>query len=105
MSSIIRKKRTESKHNNLSKNKIIINSDINKNEIEQNDFDENFILNYHKKIDNNKNQSLDINSFDLNGNKNYPNFQSFLQLYPKDDAEIPPIKYINYIFNIGSPSN
>ena len=100
MSSIIRKKRCESKHNILSKNKIIINSDINKNEIGQNEYDENFILNYSKKIDNNKNQNLEINN-----NNKYPNFQSFLQLYPKDDEEILSIIYINYIFNIGSPSN
>ena len=105
MSSNIRKKRTENKHNNLSKNKIIINSDINKNEIEQNEFDEKINLNYNKKIDNNKNQNLDINSYDLNDNNRYPNFQSFLQLYPKHDVEIPPIKYTNYIFNIGSPAN
>ena len=104
MSNILRKKRTENKHNILSKNKIIINSDINKNEIEQNEFDENFILDYNKKIDKNNNQNLDINSYDLNDDNKYPNFQSFLQLHPKDDAEIPQIKYINYIFNIGSPS-
>ena len=103
--SSIRKKRTENKNNFLSKNKIIINSDINKNEIEPNEFDENIISNYNKEIDNNKNQNLDINYYDLNNNKRYPNFQSFLQLYPKEDAEIPPIKYTNFIFNIGSPSN
>ena len=35
----------------------------------------------------------------------YPDYQSFLQTSPKDNAEIPSIKYYNYIFNIGSPFN
>ena len=105
MSSIIRKKRTENKNNILSKNRIIIYSDINKNEIESSEYNENIISNNNKEIDNKKNQNIDINYNDINDNNRYPNFQSFLQLYPKDDAKIPQIKYVNYIFNIGSPIN
>ena len=40
-----------------------------------------------------------------NENNKYPDFKSFLQLHPKDNEEIPSIKYYNYIFNIGSPVN
>ena len=51
---------------------------------------------------------MNINSYDIfneNPQNKYPNFQSFLQIHPKDDIEIPSIKYYNYIFNIGSPTN
>ena len=40
-----------------------------------------------------------------NENNKYPDFKSFLQIHPKDDVEIPSMKYYNYIFNIGSPVN
>ena len=49
-----------------------------------------------------------LNSFNFqsdNEKNKYPDFQSFLQIHPKEDVEIPSIKYYNYIFNIGSPFN
>ena len=54
------------------------------------------------------NENININQFKIKNNseKNkYPDYQSFLQIYPKENAEIPSIKYFNYIFNIGSPFN
>ena len=80
-----RKKRTENEYN---KNNYIIKDDK--------------LLNaFH---DNNEN----LNSFFVQGDSSknkYPDYQSFLQTSPKDNAEIPSIKYYNYIFNIGSPFN
>ena len=98
-----RVKRTEKEYNNLSKQKIIINSNIN----------ENCNIGYNEDNNNNnvfleKNKVMNINSYDIfneNPQNKYPNFQSFLQIHPKDDIEIPSIKYYNYIFNIGSPTN
>ena len=84
-----RKKRTENEYN---KNNII--SKENKN----------FNLNSENDFMNNEN----INSFmaqNDNSNNKYPGYKSFLQIYPKENAEIPSIKYYNYIFNIGSPFN
>ena len=53
-------------------------------------------INIENLINNNSNDSI-INK--------YPDFKSFIQIYPKEDADIPSIKYYNYIFNIGSPFN
>ena len=51
---------------------------------------------------------INIDSNGLSSSKNpknkYPDFQSFLQLTPKNDIEIPSMKYYNFIFNIGTPS-
>ena len=49
-----------------------------------------------------------INEFNIpndNEKNKYPDYNSFLQIHPKDNIEIPSIKYYNYIFNIGSPLN
>ena len=49
-----------------------------------------------------------LNTFNIqndNEKNKYPDFNSFLQIHPKDNIEIPSIKYYNYIFNIGSPLN
>ena len=49
-----------------------------------------------------------MNTFNIqndNEKNKYPDFNSFLQIHPKDNIEIPSIKYYNYIFNIGSPLN
>ena len=53
---------------------------------------------------NDKNMNLFLAQSDCDKNK-YPDYKSFLQTNPKDEADIPSIKYYNYIFNIGSPFN
>ena len=112
-----RTKRIENDYNNQSNQKILLKYDVNSNDNENNDKNENKEnINSYNNMDklnrtefNNKNQnSLFIDSFNIsndNINNKYPNFQSSLQLYPKEDIEIPPIKYYNFIFNIGTPSN
>ncbi len=80
-----RKKRTE---NDYNKNNYLIKDDKLLNILDEN--------------------NENMNSFFIQSNsaKNkYPDYQSFLQTSPKDNAEIPSIKYYNYIFNIGSPFN
>ena len=109
-----RTKRTENDYNNQSNQRIILNFDINKTEKEIDSKNENIDLNYNKNYDNNndfinENENiLDLNSFYQSNEipvKNYENFQSFLQLNPKEGIELPREKYYNFIFNIGSPSN
>ena len=109
-----RTKRTENDYNNQSNQRIILNFNINKTEKEIDSKDENIDLNYNKNYDNNndfinENENiLDLNSFYQSNEipvKNYENFQSFLQLNPKEGIELPREKYYNFIFNIGSPSN
>ena len=108
-----RAKRTEYDYNNHSNQKIMLNFEnknengktnnieyINSNSNKDINKDE-FMNNYQNNVNN---DLLDISSNDNTKDK-YPNFQSFLQLNPKEDIEIPTIKYYNYIFNIGSPSN
>ena len=52
------------------------------------------------------NENLNTYNIQNDNEKNkYPDFNSFLQIHPKDNIEIPSIKYYNYIFNIGSPLN
>ena len=110
-----RTKRTENEYNNNSSNqKILLNYDVNNVEKEKEKTENNENINSNIKTDfinktvfMNKN-NLTIDSFNIsddNINNKYPNFQSCLQLYPKDDIEIPSIKYYNYIFSIGTPSN
>ncbi len=85
-----RRKRTENEYN---KNNII------KKEMKN--------LNLNSDIDfiNNENINSFIIQNDNNNTYKYPEYKSFLQLYPKENAEIPSIKYYNYIFSIGSPFN
>ena len=108
-----RTKRMENDYNKQSNQKILLKYDVKSNDKEQYENNEN--INSFNNIDiinrteiNNKNQdSLFIDSFNIsndNINNKYPNFQSFLQLYPKEDIEIPSIKYYNFIFSIGTPS-
>ena len=114
-----RTKRIEKQYSNQSNKKLLLPlyiNDNNKKEIKDDDNEmenKNIIISNDK--DNNipefmnENQNyLNISSLDESNNevkKRYPDFHSFLQLNPKDDIEIPSIKYYNYIFNIGNPSN
>ena len=114
-----RTKRTAKRNKRQFNPKIMLTYDINKDKKEKNLLiynNENMNQNYSE--NNNKsrftnvfNDFLDINinlneSSSNNDSKNkYPDFQSSLQLIPKDNAEIPSIKYYNYIFNIGTPIN
>ena len=112
-----RTKRIEKQYNNDSNKKILLTYDINDNskikEYNKENENKNIIVNKDK--ENNSPEFMNENHNYLNFNlldesnheaKNkYPDFHSFLQLYPKEDIEIPSIKYYNYIFNIGSPSN
>ena len=114
-----RTKRIEKQYNNQSDKKILLTyniNDNNKNGVKECDNEnENINLILSKDKDNNNSEFmndyqnyLNISSMDETNNKNknrYPDFHSFLQLNPTDDIEILPIKYYNYIFNIGSPSN
>ena len=109
-------KRTEKEYNNRSNQKILLSYDFEKNEKRKLEFNkDNMNLNFNKEKDNNDPEftnefqnDLNINSYEPSNNieaNKYPNFQSFLQLTPKENIEIPLIKYYNFIFNIGSPSN
>ena len=115
-----RTKRTAKRNKRQFNPKIMLTYDINKDKKEKNLLiynNENMNQNY---SENNNNKSrftnvfndfLDVNinlneSSSNNDSKNkYPDFQSSLQLTPKDNVEIPSIKYYNYIFNIGTPIN
>ena len=115
-----RTKRTAKRNKRQFNPKIMLTYDINKDKKEKNFLiynNENMNQNY---SENNNNKSrftnvfndfLDVNinlneSSSNNDSKNkYPDFQSSLQLTPKDNVEIPSIKYYNYIFNIGTPIN
>ena len=88
-----RKKRTENEYIKNDNQKI-------KDEITIKNMDK--IDNYQENI--NIENLINNNSNDRIINK-YPDFKSFIQIYPKEDADIPSIKYYNYIFNIGSPFN
>ena len=114
-----RTKRTAKRNKRQFNPKIMLTYDINKDKKEKNLLiynNENMNQNY---SENNNNKSrftnvfndfLDVNinlneSSSNNDSKNkYPDFQSSLQLTPKDNVEIPSIKYYNYIFNIGTPT-
>ena len=109
-------KRTEKEYNNRSNQKILLSYDFEKNEKRKLEFNkDNMNLNFNKEKDNNDPEisneyqnDLNINSYEPSNNieaNKYPNFQSFLQLTPKENIEIPLIKYYNFIFNIGAPSN
>ena len=114
-----RTKRTAKRNKRQFNPKIMLTYDINKDKKEKDLLiynNENMNQNYSE--NNNKsrftnvfNDFLDINlnlneSPSNNDSKNkYPDFQSSLQLTPKDNVEIPSIKYYNYIFNIGTPTN
>ena len=109
-------KRTEKEYNNRSNQKILLSYDFEKNEKRKLEFNkDNMNLNFNKEKDNNDleianeyQNDLNINSYEPSNNietNKYPNFQSFLQLTPKENIEIPLIKYYNFIFNIGAPSN
>ena len=110
-----RTKRTSKENKKQSDRKIMLTYNVNKNEQEPLIYNnENLNKNYSEDHNNqgitmqlDDNLDLNFNQKELynNGSKNkYPDFHSFLQLTPKDNIEIPTIKYHNYIFNIGNPS-
>ena len=92
-------------YENHSNQKILLNFEIKSEKkinekINSNSTEDEFVNN------NQNNINIDSpNIFNDNVPNKYPNFRSFLQLKPKEDIEIPTIKYYNFIFNIGSPSN
>ena len=90
-----RKKRTENDYN-----KINIKLENKKEE-------ENRMMNiYNNDIFKDNNENMNTFNIQNDNDKNkYPDYQSFLQIHPKENIEIPSIKYYNYIFNIGSPFN
>ena len=60
-----------------------------------------YLCNENALLDNENMNSINFQNY--NDKNKYPDYQSFLQIHPKENAEIPSIKYYNYIFNIGSP--
>ena len=114
-----RTKRIEKQYNIQTNKKILLTFNINDNDNketkEYNNEKENMNIIINKEKENNipefmnENQNyLNISSLNESNSEiknKYPDFHSFLQLNPKDDKEILQIKYYNYIFNIGSPSN
>ena len=110
-------KRTEKEYNNQSNKKILLSYDTGKNDKSIFEFNsENMNPNFNKEKENkepefnNEYQNyLNMNnSYEYSNNNEtnkYPDFQSILQLNPKDGAEIPQNKYYNFIFHIGNPSN
>ena len=101
-----RKKRTENDYYDHSNQMIILNFE-NKNKKSNNEkLNSNSIK---EEFPNNYQNNLNIDSSGETSNDNvinkYPNFQSFLQLKPREDVDIPQMKYYNFTFNIGSPSN
>ena len=114
-----RTKRIEKQYSNQSDKKILLTYNIDDNnkkgikDYNNENGNTNIIINEDKNNNNPEfmieNQNyLNINIIDESNNNiinKYPDFHSIIQLNPKDDIEIPSIKYYNYIFNIGSPSN
>ena len=110
-----RTKRTSKENKKQSEQKIMLTYNVNKNEQEPLIYNnENLNKNYTEdhngpgitmQLEDNLDLNFNQKELSNNGSKNkYPDFHSFLQLTPKDDIEIPTIKYPNYIFNIGNPS-
>ena len=114
-----RTKRTAKRNKRQLNPKIMLTYNINKDKKEKDlliynneNMNQNYSENNNKsRFSNVFNDFLDIDidlneSLSNNNSKNkYPDFHSSLQLTPKDNVEIPSIKYYNYIFNIGSPFN
>ena len=113
-----RTKRTAKRNKRQLNQKIMLTYNINKDKKEKDlliynneNMNQNYSENNNKsRFSNVFNDFLDIDidlneSLSNNNSKNkYPDFHSSLQLTPKDNVEIPSIKYYNYIFNIGTPT-
>ena len=110
-----RTKRASKENKKQSEQKIMLTYNVNKNEQEPLIYNnENLNKNYTEdhngpgitmQLEDNLDLNFNQKELSNNGSKNkYPDFHSFLQLTPKDNIEIPTIKYPNYIFNIGNPS-